>query len=276
MTEHSTVSITAGADTVFFGRGGYLLHDLDVGAASLCDGVTTAREVTFSGYILPEGETAAARAAELERLSRRVRRIVARPEGFTLTVGDRSLALTAKRAPVFAHDAPLNGDEAAYFTVYAGAKDPAAAYFQADTEAAALTRGWQGKLSFPLALPEGEGTLFGLRTAEGTLVMDNPGDVDGGFIAAVTAEDAGITAFTLTAESGERLAVSYPLSVGETLVIDTRPGYKSVTAGGVSVLESLSWDSTFFALVPGENHLSWHSEGDGSVTLRVSLTPRYL
>lgn len=274
MTEHSTVCITAGADTITFGRGGYLLHDLDVGAAALSDGVTAGREVTFAGYILPEGETAVARIAEMERLARRVRRIVSRPEGFTLTVDDRRLTLTALRAPVFAHNAPLNGDEAAFFTVYAAAKDPAAAYFQADTEACGVSRGWQGKIVFPLAVTEE--TLFGVRTSAGTLVMDNPGDVDSGFTAAVTAEGGSITAFTLTAETGESLAVTYPLSDGETLVIDTRPGYKSVTAGGLSILDALSWDSVFFSLLPGENRLTWQCEGDGSVVLRVSLTPRYL
>lgn len=274
MTEHSTVRITGGADTILFGRGGYLLHDLDVGAATLSDGVTTAREVTFAGYILPEGETAADRETELARLARRVRRIVSRPAGFTLTVGDRSIALTARRAPVFAHEAPLTGDEAAFFTVYAAAKDPAAAYFQADAEASALCRGWQGKLVFPLAIT-GE-TLFGLRTASGTLVMDNPGDVDSGFIATVTAEGGEITAFTLTAASGESLSVTYTIGDGQSFVIDTRPGYKSVTADGVSILDTLAWDSVFFSLVPGENPLTWQCEGDGSVVLRVALTPRYL
>ncbi len=274
MTEHSTVRLTGGADTILFGRGGYLLHDLDVGAPALADGVTTAREVTFSGYILPEGETPDARVGELSRLARRVRRIVSRPEGFTLTVDGRSIALSAKRAPVFAHNAPLNGDEAAFFTVYAAAKDPAAAYFRADTESAAVCRGWQGRLVFPLAVTEE--TLFGVRTSAGTLVADNPGDVDSGFTAAVTAEGGRVSSFTLTSETGESLAVTYPLPDGETLVIDTRPGYKSVTAGGVSILDALSWDSVFFSLVPGENRLTWQCEGDGSVVLRVSLTPRYL
>ncbi len=274
MTEHSTVRLTGGADTVLFGRGGYVLHDLDVGAPALTAGVTTAREVKLQGYILPEGETAGVRVAELERLARRLRRIVSRPGGFTLTVDDRSLALTALSAPAFAHTAPLTGDEAAFFTVHAAAQDPAAAYFQAEEGTTAFCRGWQGKLFFPLAIIGT--TLFGLRTSEGILTVDNPGDTDCGFTAELTAEGGSITSVTLTSPAGEHLTVTCPLADGESVRIDTRRRQKSVTVEGESALASLSWDSTFFTLAPGESRLHWACEGNGSMVLRVTLTPRYL
>lgn len=274
MTERSTVRLTGGTDTILFGRGGYVLHDLDVGAPALTDGVTTAREVTLKGYILPEGESAAIRAAELEKLARRLRRIVSRPGGFLLTVDDRSLALTALKAPVFAHEAPLTGDEAAFFTLHAAAQDPAAAYFQAENGVAVHCRGWQGKLFFPLTFT-GE-TLFGLRTSEGILTVDNPGDTDCGFTAALTAEGGSIESVTLTSPTGEHLTVTCPLADGETVYVDTRRRQKSVTVNGMSVMGTLSWDSTFFTLAPGENRLSWACEGNGSMVLRVTLTPRYL
>lgn len=272
MTVRDTVSITSGRDTIIFGRGGYLLSHLDVGAAKLAGDRTAGRSVTFSGYILPDGGTADVRAAEMDVLSRRLRRIVTNRGGFTLRVGERSIDLTAKQAPVFAHEAPLNGDEAAHFTVCAEAKNAAAAYFSAPVETAS-ERGWTGKLVFPFHMDEG--TVFALSTGEGEITVENPGDVPCGFVLTVLAEWSDLTSFTVTAESGEKISVVYPLPIGASMVIDTRPARKTVTVGDTSAIGGLTVDSVMFGLEPGENKLTWQSEGDGTASVSVAITPLY-
>lgn len=258
---------------VEFGREGFILHDIDTGASILTDGITAGREVTFSAYILPTGEGAIERARQMENLARRMRRIVTDADGFTLTVGDRSILLAAKSAPIFAHEAPLNGDEVCFFTVRARTKNASASYFSGTEDVLSVGRGFQGSLVFPIALTQE--TRFGAAVSEGSFSAENTGDVPCGFVAAVTAHTGDIDSFTLRAESGEAISLVYPLRKGKSLVIDTRPGKKSVTADGVSILSVLTWESAFFALPPGESRLDFSCTGGGSVTVSVRVTPLY-
>ena len=273
MTKDTEIRIHNRRGTVIFGREGFLLHALDTGASILTDGITAGREVTFSAYILPTGDRAAERARQMENLARRIRRIVTDTDGFTLTVGDRALMLMAKRAPIFAHEAPLNGDEVCFFTVHARAKNAAASYFSGTKEAQSVGRGFRGQFVFPMAISEG--MRFGEAVSAGSFVAENTGDIPCGFIATVTAQTGDIDSFTLCAERGGKLSLVYPLPKGKSLVIDTRPGRKSVTADGVSILSALSWQSEFFTLAPGENRLDFACTGDGSVTVSVRVTPLY-
>ncbi len=268
-----TIRIQNENGTVVFGREGYVLADLDTGAAFLAGAETAGRDVSFSGYILPDGADAAARAVQMETLARRVRRIVCAAGGFTLSVGGRSIVLSAKRAPVFAHEAPLNGDEACFFTVYAAAKDASSAYFFGALDDLAVGRGWQGALVFPLSITER--TVFATAVSEGSFVAHNTGDVPCGFTATVRAMTGDVDSFVLRRADGAQISFSHPIAEGESVVIDTRTGKKSVTANGESILPSISADSVFFALVPGENRLDWACTGTGTVVVSLALTPLY-
>ncbi len=267
------ISIQNARGTVVFGREGYILHALDTGASILAEGITAGREVTFSGYILSDLSSARARRMQLENLSRRVRRIVTDAEGFTLTVGDRCIRLIAKSAPVFAQDAPLNADEARLFTVHARAARPSASYFSGTADTLSSGTGFEGRLIFPLSVQAG--TVFGRTTSAGSFPVQNPGDVPCGFIASVTARTGDVDGFTLCREDGGEIAVSYPIPEGESIVIDTREGKKTVSKDGVPILSALSWDSRFFTLEPGETTLLWSSVGTGTVSVSVRLTPLY-
>ncbi len=273
MRKNIQIRIHNGRGTVEFGREGFILHEIDTGASILTDGITTGREVTFSAYILPSGESADKRARQMENLSRRVRRIVTDADGFTLTVGDRSILLTAKSAPIFAHEAPLNGDEVCFFTVRARAKNASASYFSGTKDTLSVGRGFLGELVFPMAVTEE--TRFGSSVSEGVFFAENPGDVPCGFAATVTAHTGDVESFTLRAESGEAISLVYPIPKGKSIVIDTRPGRKSVTADGVSILSALTWESEFFTLAPGENRLDFSCTGGGSVVVSLRVMPLY-
>lgn len=266
------VRITGGRDTVVFGRDGFVLAGLDAGAARLSGEHTAGRTVVLSGYILPAGETAAARFSEMERLTRRLCRIVAGSGGFTLSVGGRQIRLIADSAPVFASEAPLNGDEASYFTVTASAAVPSAAYFYGE-EAAVTGYGWEGRLVFPHAVTKE--TVFAEGARSGEITVYHKGDAPCGFVLTVTAAFQAIAGFTITSGRGEKLSVARPIPLGESVVIDTRPGEKTVTAGGESAIGDLSFDSEFFSLMPGENRLFWQTAGDGTAEMRVEFSPPF-
>ena len=264
--------LTSSRGTLVFGSGPFVLHRLLLGTPALSDGVVGQRSVEIAGYILPEGANAAARAAVLERARRLVCRIASAEEGFSLHIrGGRTLRLTCERGPEFAGEAPLNGTDAAFFTLHAvSAAEDGCLSGEALTASA---RGHSGALIFPLSITAG--TIFGTLSRSGTLTAENPGDAQAGFTLTVTAEGGTLTAFSVSL--GERfLAVSHTLAEGESLCIDTRPGQKDVTAAAGSVLGETDWRSEFFALPPGESTLSWACEGTGHAALRLTLTPRYL
>ena len=276
MTE--TVCLYTKNDRITFGEAGFTLTELDVGPAVLLAGTdplrTAGRRVTVSGVLLPEGESYLTLLSRLEPMRRRLCRITGATEGFTLSLGDKTLPLLAEGTPHFGTKPPFSGPEALSFTLSARAKDEASAFFTSAEECLALGRGWTGQLIFPLSLT-GE-TLFGVSRPFGTVTVTNPGDVPVGFSARLSAETASVSDVTLSLPTGERMTLLTTLAPGESVTVDTRPGQKSVTGEkGENLLSALSEDSTFFSLAPGENVLSFAHGGAGTLTLSVALSPRY-
>lgn len=269
--------ITSAVGTIAFGHAPFLLHALSFSAPVLTaaeageSGKVGMRTAEIVGYILPEGADRAARAAAMETARRLVCRIAGCADGFCLTQGGRSIRLYCRCAPEFSTEVPLNDADAARFTLRGESAEEDGA-FLGDT-VWYTGRALGGALVFPLAIPEA--VSFGAIAGDGTLTVENPGDVAAGFRLTVTAKGDGIETFRIVlGEDG--IAVAHALSDGESFTIDTRPGFRDVTADGVSILEAVDWRSVFFALPPGENVLFWEATGGGQAQLSLSLAPRYL
>jgi len=260
--------LTSSRAAVVFGRGGFLLHSFDPGAPSLFG--EGKRTVTLTGYILAEGSTPAARRDFLTRARGLLLRVAADTEGFTLTHEGRSMALRCTEAPQFSTDAAFAAGDAAFFTLRAEGRDGIC--FSGPSVSAA-GRGVLGGVRFPHAITEE--TVFASMVRDGEMSVYNGGDCPCGFVAAVTAEGGGLDAFSLRLD-GDVITVSHPLAEGESVVIDTRPGQKSVTADGASILEQTDWQSVFFSLQPGENRIGWSAVGGGRAAVRLTFTPLYL
>lgn len=263
-----TIRLSSERGVIVFGQGGFLLHRLHLGAPTIQGGRATGRHVTMEGYILPTGDTAAEREASESALARRLFRICTDPDGFTLGVGERGARLRCLRAPSFSDDPAFALGEASFFSLEA--ESVGEAYFQG-TPIRTTVQGRRGGLVFPVAITSG--TVFGTLTEAGEVTIRNPGDAAGGFALSATAGTGGLTSFQLSSESGT-IAVSCPVEAGETLKIDTRTGKKGVTLDGVSVMAYVDWQSEFFSLLPGDNHIQW--ESDGQTTVSISFTPLYL
>jgi len=197
-------------------------------------------------------------------------RVAADTEGFTLTHEGRSMALRCTEAPQFSTDAAFAAGDAAFFTLRAEGRDGIC--FSGPSVSAA-GRGVLGGVRFPHAITEE--TVFASMVRDGEMSVYNGGDCPCGFVAAVTAEGGGLDAFSLRLD-GDVITVSHPLAEGESVVIDTRPGQKSVTADGASILEQTDWQSVFFSLQPGENRIGWSAVGGGRAAVRLTFTPLYL
>lgn len=265
------VMLQSSRGTVVFGPGPFLLHRLDPGGAALQGAEVGRRHIALTGYILPDGETEQVRAAEMEAARRLICRTVSDPDGFRLRIDGREILLTAEKAPAFSFEAPLNGADAASFTVEAMSREEDGCF--TGKECIGSVQSQHGMLVFPLAVTEE--MLFGTQAQSGTLTAINPGDVPAGFVLTVTAQGGRVESFTVSC-GGEFLRVTHMLAEGESLQVDTRTGHKDVTAGGNSVLSDTDWRSSFFALLPGENTLRWSCEGTGYPSLTLALTPRYL
>ena len=256
--------------TVVFGTGTFVLHKWNAGAPPLTAEGAGERTVEIEGYILPAGESEAARGEAMERAKRLLCRTVADPGGFTLRDGARELHLTARTAPAFAAEAPFGGTDAARFVLIAHTEEDGA--FRGE-ECGYTGRALEGRLVFPLGITEK--TVLASLADSGTLTVENPGDLPCGFTARITAEGGSVEKISLSL-GGDTVTAEHPLSDGESLTVDTQPGHKGVFAGGVSVMEDVAWDSVFFSLMPGENRIRWKSEGFGHAVMRLTFLPRYL
>lgn len=253
-----------------FGTGTFILHRLDAGAPAIAPEALGERTVEIIGYIIPAGEDAAARGAAMERAKRLLCRTVGGTAGFFLRHGGKELHLISRTAPAFSPEAPFCGTDAAQFTIRARSAEDGAF---SGAEVNHIGRALEAALCFPLAITEN--TVFAHLAHSGTVVVENPGDLPCGFSAQITAEGGGIDSVSLTLGDAV-ITVYHSLPDGGSLLIDTRAGQKDVSAGGVSVMADVDWDSVFFPLAPGENRIFWQSEGFGNAVMRLSFTPRYL
>ena len=265
------IMIYSAGGKITFGREGYVLHQIESTPPDILPEGMGSRSVTIRGYILPEGEEESGRLTALDALSRRLIRLVTAEGGFYLEERGRTLHLAAESAPDFSREAPFAEGDAACFTIRALSEENSPYYTESPRGITA--RGMDRKLVFPLIhTPR---TVFATLSQSGVVNLPNPGDVPCGFTAVLEAEKDTVTSLTIRLGE-EYITVRHPLSPGESITVCTEPGKKNVYLGGVSILSSVDWGSTFFSLAPGENPLEWHAEGEGCPRLHVRFTPLYL
>jgi len=161
--------------------------------------------VELEGYILPTGAAEGEREAFLSRMRSRIVRICAAADGFVLTYGEESLRLKSTRAPHFSTEAPLNGTDAAFFTLAAESEADGSFWGK---EQVILCRGVSGGAVFPMALHAE--TVFALLSRSGETEIHNPGDLECPFTAEITAEDGELSSVRLMLDEAY-IAVNTPL-----------------------------------------------------------------
>lgn len=135
-------------------------------------------------------------------------------------------------------------------------------------------------LKFPLSLPATK--TYKLASVSQSLVgtVNNTGAMETGAIFTLTAR-ALVTAPRLTNTSTfEWIEISQSFNKGDSVIIDTRTGHKSVklVRGGQTsdLLGWLTWGSTFLQLAPGSNNIAISaSSGASNLSVSASVTPIY-
>ena len=110
----------------------------------------------------------------------------------------------------------------------------------------------------------------------GSVTVDNDGDDDAFPVWTVTGPATAVSLTNVT--TGEVLVLTRTISVGDTIVIDTRERQQTAVLNGVTNLwGDLSDASTMWALEPGINDLTLTVSGSTSNTrVRMTYQPRYL
>lgn len=149
----------------------------------------------------------------------------------------------------FAEEWPLLG----LTTLGFHAADP---YWQDNTETTILAMlGMNTYHWFPFAGSWAQQPLIlGASDVFAAVTATNTGDVDAWPI--VTATGPGNTLTLTNSTTGDHLQLAGTLLAGDVVVIDTRPGRKSVAINGNNAFGQLTDDSSLWPLVPGTNRIS--------------------
>lgn len=136
------------------------------------------------------------------------------------------------------------------------------------------TTEWRSAVSgafFPI-LP----LVVGNSQVLGSVTVDNDGDDDAFPVWTITGPATAVSLTNVT--TGEVLVLSRTITVGDTIVIDTRERQQTALLNGVTNLwGGLTDASTMWALEPGINDLTLTVTGSTSNTrVRMTYQPRYL
>lgn len=119
---------------------------------------------------------------------------------------------------------------------------------------------------FPLRLSSSE--IFAADT------VINLGDVDAWPVWTITGPGSAISLYNVT--TGKLLTLNATITAGSSVVIDTRPGHKTVTrSDGVNLYSSLSSVSNLWPLQPGANQIQIEMGGAAADVSSVSLLRRH-
>ena len=149
------------------------------------------------------------------------------------------------------------------------AADP---YWQDSAESSTTARLGAAFPWFPFAGSWAQQPLvLGLSGIFASLIVDNVGDVDAWPV--ITAVGPGTDLTVRNDSTGDTTHITGAIAASSTVVIDTRPGRKTVTVDGFNAFGRLDSVSTLWPLVAGQNRISI-SFANATVAALVTFTWR--
>lgn len=105
---------------------------------------------------------------------------------------------------------------------------------------------------FAVTFPQGAGVVFGVYNLDMTKAFENNGDVATGAIITIIAT-GDITNPLLERIDGVYFGINETMRAGDSIVINTTKGQKSVTKNGVNIINKVKAGSTWLQLETGTN-----------------------
>jgi hypothetical protein len=117
--------------------------------------------------------------------------------------------------------------------------------------------------------------ILGASDVFAQLSINNAGDVDAWPVITVTGPGTDLHLTTQT--TSKDLLLTGNIAAGSTVVIDTRPGRKTVTVDGVNSFSRLTASSSLWPLVPGVNRVSiGFAAGTAQTSIKFAWRNRWL
>ncbi len=176
----------------------------------------------------------------------------------------------------------VNATDGSILYVYLMAPNP---YWRENAESRVYIATWEALFGYPLTIEQGVGFMFGQRTEERVINVQNPGTAETGMRVVFTARSEVVNPRISDALSGERyMQANLTLQANDILTIQTGKGEKKATLyraeGNVesNAFEYLDTAAlTFLQLSPGDNYLSYSAQsGEDALTVAVFFYPCYV
>lgn len=176
----------------------------------------------------------------------------------------------------------VNATDGSILNVYLMAPNP---YWRKNAESRVFIATWEALFGYPLTIEQGVGFMFGQRTEERVINVQNPGTAETGMRVVFTARSEVVNPRISDALHGERyMQAGLTLHENDILTIQTGKGEKRATLyradGNVesNAFEYLDTAAlTFLQLAPGNNYLTYSAQsGEDALTVAVFFYPCYV
>ena len=220
--------------------------------------------LTVEGYILPGKLTVQEAKRNLSRIVSAGEDFILYADGLSRTVSAQSLSFDS--SPGFA------SGEAGHFTLKLVSAD---AFFDGEAEDFYGICDSEGSVYFPVTFSGAD--PFGSLGNSGCVTVINRGDAVRGFVMECAFSSSAQALMLVSSRQEGSFVVSGPFSAGDSVIINTRYGEKSVTdKNGASLVSGLDKKCVFFNAYPGETQLRWKIPSGTSPSVKLSFTPGYL
>lgn len=137
------------------------------------------------------------------------------------------------------------------------------------------------KFHFPLIIPQGKGTILGLRQPDLLATIVNDGDIDTGMVIEFSCNTTVVNPSLLHVGTQEFVKINKTIIPGETITVSTVSGNKYVRGYHDGQTENYfkywDWDSTWLQMYRGVNVLKYDAdEGVDGLAVSVTFTPKLL
>lgn len=188
----------------------------------------------------------------------------------------RKIAVNIEEAPRFSKKDVWRIN---HFTISFLAADP---YWKDTEEHTVDVAQWYGMFEFPLEIPEGEGIEMGIRSESLTANINNIGDVPSGMIIEFYAKNTVKNPSVINIDTREEIKINKTMRGGETFIINTNFGKKSIKSIYGNVEENIlnyidDEKCDFIQLARGDNLFGYAADdGLDNLSIKIKYNNRYV
>lgn len=231
------------------------------------------RDIEIQGYVLGDTEE------EMKSRKATLQKVIVPTTDFYLVIDDKyKLRITATSTLQYETDWYLNCELLTKFTIEGTCSNP---FFETVGVQQASITGWVRDFHFPYCNPVGSKFTFGHRSTSKIVDLNNESEVETGMTIQFKAVAGTIVNPSLmNVNTGEQFKLNATISSGETVIVNTGYGTKSVrnVTTDENWLQHVSLDSTWLQMPVGHSSFRYdYDDGStGTLECNVYYTPQLI